>query len=61
MIAETKFQAFTEHNTLHIFTSTLKINVEAILNTPNAAQILEKLKELNQNISAHLPSEFHKI
>jgi len=39
----------------------LEVNVEAILNTPNAAQILEKWKELNQNISAHLPSEFHKI
>jgi hypothetical protein len=39
----------------------LEVNVEAILNTPNGDQILEKWKELNQNISARLPSEFHKI
>jgi hypothetical protein len=44
IIAETKFQGFTRQNTFHIFTVTLGNILEAILNTPNAAQILEKLK-----------------
>jgi hypothetical protein len=61
MIAETKFQGCAGHVHCIYLLQHLEVNFEAILNTPNTAQILEKWKKLNQNVSAHLPSEFQKI